>query len=485
MWRVRPRRGTSWYRRLMGCISAFGDDALGDLDAVALVEALQSGALSRAELIEAAIARTEAVNPSLNGLAFEAFGQARTRAADPHPYGGYFNGVPSFLKDNVAVAGMPTMNGTDAWDPHPERGHGDFARSFLATGLAPIGKTQMSEFGFSASAEHPRIGPVRNPWNPEHTAGASSSGSAAFVAAGVVPIAHANDGGGSIRIPASCNGLVGLKPSRGRLPLDKKLRQMPLRIVANGAVTRSVRDTAAFYREIERVYRNPRLPAIGDVTRPGTQRLRIAVCTQSISREASPEVRELTLKNAALLEELGHRVTVIDNPVPSHFMNDFLLYWSFLAFALVRSGRTLGPNFDRARLDNLTLGLDRYASRNLHRLPTAIARLSRIRRITSRVTNDHDVVLMPTLADVTPPIGHLDPTQDYQTIIDRLVDWVAFTPLQNATGEPAISLPLAESASGLPVGMMFAAPVGHERRLLELAYELEEARPFKRIQAPR
>ncbi|MGV0801733.1 amidase family protein, partial [Mycolicibacterium elephantis] len=169
---------------------------------------------------------------------------------------------------------------------------------------------------FSASAEHPRLGPVRNPWNTEHTAGASSSGSAAFVAAGVVPIAHANDGGGSIRIPAACNGLVGLKPSRGRLPLDKDLRQMPVRIVANGVVSRSVRDTAAFYREMERGDANPKLPPIGDITHPGKQRLRVAVCTRSISRDASPEVRELTLKTAALLEELGHRVTTIDNPVP-------------------------------------------------------------------------------------------------------------------------------------------------------------------------
>ncbi|KUI19598.1 amidase [Mycobacterium sp. GA-1285] len=465
----------------MTLISAFVDDALGDLDAVALVEALQSGAVSRAELVDAAIARTEAVNPVLNGLAYEAFDQARTRAGAP-PYGGYFNGVPSFLKDNVAVAAMPTMNGTDAWEPRAERTHGDFARSFLATGLAPLGKTQMSEFGFSASAEHPRLGPVRNPWDPEHTAGASSSGSAAFVAAGVVPIAHANDGGGSIRVPAACNGLVGLKPSRGRLPLDSKLRQMPVPIVANGVVTRSVRDTAAFYREIERAYRNPRLPAIGNITGPAAQRLRIAVCTQSISREASPEVRELTLKNAALLEQLGHRVTVIDNPVPSHFMTDFLLYWSFLAFVLVRRGRsTFGRSFDRGRLDNLTLGLDRHASRNLHRLPRALARLSRIHKVTSRVTRDHDVVFTPTLADVTPRIGHLDPTLDYPTIIDRLVEWVAFTPLQNASGEPAISLPLAESSSGLPVGMMFAAPVGQEGRLIQLAYELEEARPFRRI----
>jgi amidase len=467
----------------MSPVHAFGDDALGDSDAVGLVEALQSGTVSAAELTEAAIARTEAVNPTLNGLAHEAFDRARTRANARHPFGGYFSGVPSFLKDNVAVRGMPTMSGTDAWDPRPMPADGDFARAYLATGLAPLGKTRLSEFGFSASAEHPRQGPVRNPWHPDHTAGASSSGSGAFVAAGVVPIAHANDGGGSIRIPAACNGLVGLKPSRGRLPLDADMRQMPLRIVANGVVTRSVRDTAAFYREMERVDRNPRLPAIGDVTGPSAQRLRVAVCTQSIAREAGPEVRELTLKSAALLEELGHRVTTIDNPVPAHFMNDFLLYWSFLAFALVRGGRrTFGPSFDRDKLDNLTLGLDRHAARNLHRLPMATTRLSRVRRITSRLTDVYDVVLMPTLADVTPRIGHLDPTNDYQTIIERLIEWVAFTPLQNATGEPAISLPLAESASGLPVGMMFAAPLGQEARLLHLAYELEEARPWRRIQ---
>jgi amidase len=297
-----------------------------------------------------------------------------------------------------------------------------------------------------------------------------------------VPIAHANDGGGSIRIPASCNGLVGLKPSRGRLPLDKDHRQMPLRIVANGVVSRSVRDTAAFYREMERVTRNPKLPAIGDVAHPGKQRLRIAVVTQSILREAGPEVRELTLKNAALLEELGHKVTAIDNPIPTRFIDDFLLYWAFLAFALVRGGRrTFGESFDRTRLDNLSLGLESHAARNLHKVPLAIARLSRVRRITSRLTDTYDVVMMPTLAEVTPRIGHLDPTADYQQIIDRLVEWVAFTPLQNATGEPAISLPLAESASGLPIGMMFAAPVGHEARLLELAYELEEARPWARI----
>jgi amidase len=152
--------------------------------------------------------------------------------------------------------------------------------------------------------------------------------------------------------------------------------------------------------------------------------------------------------------------------------------------ALVRTGkRTFGPSFDRERLDNLTLGLDRHATRNLHRLPLAITRLSRLRKVTERLYRDYDVMLMPTLAEETPRIGHLDPTADYQQVIDRLVDWVAFTPLQNATGEPAISLPLNESDSGMPVGMMFSAPLGHERRLLELAFELEAAKPWPRIQA--
>jgi amidase len=467
----------------MSRVHAFGDDALGDLDAVGLVHQMRSGDVSPTELVEAAITRTEKVNPALNGLAHEAYDRAR-RAATDDLAGGFFAGIPTFVKDNVDVAGMPTMHGTDAWTPRPAPADGDWARTFLATGLLPLGKTQLSEFGFSASAEHPRLRPVRNPWNPDYTAGASSSGSAAFVAAGAVPIAHANDGGGSIRIPASCNGLVGLKPTRGRLPLDSQMRQMPLRLVTNGVVTRSVRDTAAFYREAERIWRSRKLPPIGDISQPGKRRLTIAVITRSVERESSPEVRELTLKSATLLEELGHRVHHLERPpVPSSFVSDFLLYWSFLAFALVRGGRrAFGASFDRDRLDNLTLGLDRYASRNLHRLPVAITRLALLRRVMTGFFRSYDAVLTPTLADATPKIGHLNPTADYQQIIDRLIDWVAFTPLQNATGTPAISLPLAESASGLPIGMMLGADRGQEARLLELAYELEEAQPWRRIQ---
>ncbi|GFG68981.1 amidase [Mycolicibacter senuensis] len=469
----------------MRYVHAFGDDALGDSDAVGLVERIRSGDVSPAELVEAAIARAEAVNPQLNGLAYRAFDRARAEAAAPRP--GYFGGVPTFVKDNVDVAGMPTMQGTDAWQPRAAAADGDFARLYLNTGLVALGKTQLSEFGFSAAAEHPRLGAVRNPWNTDHTAGASSSGSAAFVAAGVVPISHANDGGGSIRIPAACNGLVGLKPSRGRLPLDKDMRAMPVRIVYNGVVTRSVRDTAAFYAEAERIWRNGKLPPVGDVRGPGAQRLRIAVVTQSIAREISTEMRELTLKTAALLEELGHHVDYLDRPpVPARFADDFLLYWALLATALVRGGRRMfGPSFDRSRLDSLTLGLDRHATRRLHKLPLVIARLAGVRRHTERMFRDYDVALTPTLAHDTPPVGHLDPTAGYEQVIERLMDWVAFTPLQNVTGDPAISLPLAESAAGLPVGMMFSAHLGQDARLLELAYELEAAKPWPTITGPR
>jgi amidase len=328
------------------------------------------------------------------------------------------------------------------------------------------------------------LGPVRNPWDTDYTAGASSSGSGAFVAAGVVPIAHANDGGGSIRIPAACNGLVGLKPSRGRLPLDATLRRMPIGVVVNGVVTRSVRDTAAFYREAERIWRNPRLAPIGDVSAPGRQRLRIAVLTRSVQRECSPQVRELTLKSAALLEELGHRVEHVDvPPVAASFVDDFVMYWGFLALAQVSGGRHMfGETFDRSKLDSLTLGLLRHTSRNLHRLPLAIVRLRRARRRTAQFSRIYDAVLTPTLADETPRIGFLAPT-DYQQVISRLIDWVSFTPLHNITGEPAISLPLAQSADGMPVGMMLSADMGQEALLLELAYELEEAQPWARIHA--
>jgi amidase len=260
---------------------------------------------------------------------------------------------------------------------------------------------------------------------------------------------------------------------------------MPIRIVANGVVTRSVRDTAAFYREAERVWRNPKLAPIGDVTGPGRDRLRIGVFTKSVKSECSPEVRDATMAAAELLDGMGHRVEHLGSPpVPQSFIDDFLLYWALLSFALVRGGKKrFGESFVRSKLDNLTLGLERHAGGNLQRLPAALTRLATLRRRILRQLKDYDVLLTPTLAAEPPRIGHLDPTADYDQIVDRLVDWVAFTPLQNVTGEPAISLPLAQSASWLPIGMMFSAQLGRDATLLQLAYEIEEASPFQDVRS--
>ncbi len=462
-------------------VHAFADDALADHDATALVAELRAGRVSVPEVVEAAIARCERVAPRLGALAWTAYDGARARAADPP--GGYFAGVPFLVKDNCDVAGAPTQHGTDAFRARPARQDGDLARMMHATGLITLGKSQLSEFGFNASAEHARLGPVRNPWHAEHTAGASSAGSAALVAAGAVPLAHANDGGGSIRIPAAVNGLVGLKPTRGRLAQDKMMREMPVRIIADGVVTRTVRDTAAFLREAEKVYRNLRLPPVGDVRRPASARLRVGLATESpTGRGASPEMRERTLKLAAVLEGLGHHVEEVDLPAPAEFGDDFLIYWAGMASFLVRTGRLgFGRSWDRDRLDPLTLGLDRYARRHVHRLPGATRRLAASRKHTEAFYAGHDVLLTPTLAADTPPLGHLEPALGYDDLIERLQAWVAFTPLHNATGDPSLSLPLAHDDHGLPVGMLVSAGRGREATLLELGLELEEALGIRRI----
>ena len=268
------------------------------------------------------------------------------------------------IKDNVDVAGMPTCEGTDTWVGYPARRDGDFARMFLATGLIPLGKSQLSEYGFSASAEHPRLGPVRNPWSLDHTAGASSSGSAALVAAGAVPIAHANDGGGSIRIPASVNGLVGLKPTRGRLAQDKVMREHadadhlrrgrhPQRARHRGVLPRGREGLPLAEAAADRRH-HPARVATGSgspSTPPGS------------ARGADAEVTELTLKTARLLEELGPHGRRGRRPGAGAFPDDFLLYWSTLAMFLMRNGRRLhGRTFDRTQHDNLTLGLALHAT---------------------------------------------------------------------------------------------------------------------------
>ena len=462
-------------------VHAFCDDALGDHDAVGLAEELRTGRVSRAEVVEAAITRTEAVDKQLGAVAYADYERAREESW--RKGGGFFSGVPTIVKDNCDVAGLPTQHGTTAFVARPAREHGDWARLYLGQGLVNLGKSRLSEFGFNGSAEFPEAEPVRNPWNPAHSSGASSAGSAVLVAAGAVPIAHANDGGGSIRIPAGCCGLVGLKPTRGRVPGDRMSQEMPVRIVADGVVTRSVRDTAAFLREAERTRRAHDLRPVGDVRGPGRRRLTVALVTESVIGTVDEESLAVVRQAGAVLEDLGHRVVPAPPPVTEQFVADFLLYWATLAAGMAVGGKVLlNPSFRWRRTDNLTRGLARYAARNAHRIPGAITRLRGARRESADFYRRYDVALTPTTGHVTPPLGHLSPAHSYEQVIGRLMEWVIFTPLQNATGDPAVSLPLGRSSStGLPIGAHLAAGWGREARLLELAYELEEARPFARI----
>jgi amidase len=461
-------------------VHAFRDDALGDHDAVGLAAEIREGRISAAEAVDAAIARAELVAPTLGAIAAESFDRARAQATRAGT--GVFAGVPTFVKDNTDVAGLPTQQGTTAFRAEPAAADGDFARTFFRLGPINLGKSQLSEFGISASAESPGR-TVRNPWNTDHSSGASSAGAAALVASGVVPIAHANDGGGSIRIPAAACGLVGLKPSRGRVPQDKMSREMPVKVVADGVVTRSVRDTAAYLRETERLAPNPRLRPIGDVTGPGRPGLKVALVVDSLVSTTDPETATAVRTAAELLESMGHHVEEIAAPVPDFFVEDFKTYYGLLFLFLNATGKhTFNKTFDWRATEPLTRGFAGYVVRHLYRVPLSTARLRAATIASRRFFRDYDVALTPTLSRVTPRIGHLDPTQPYDVVMGRLIDWVGFTPLQNATGDPAVSLPFATSSQGTPIGIQLATGIGGEARLLELAYAVEEARPFARIQ---
>src|SRR5699024_4988425 len=294
-------------------IHAFADDALGELDATGVAEAIRTERMSAVEAVEAAVRRAELIDPTLGAIACEDFARAR-RKAESRP-DGFFGGVPAFIKDNSDVAGLPTQHGTAAFRAAPAPADGGFAETFFRLGPVNLGKTQLSEYGISASAESPgRV--VRNPWCTDSSSGASSAGSAALVAAGVVPFAHGNDGGGSIRIPAAACGLVGLKPSRGRVPQDEMSQRMPVRVVADGVLTRSVRDTVAYLREVERLRPRHALPPVGDVRGPGGGRLRVALVTESLFTRTDEETAAAVREAALLLESMGHHVEEIAPPVP-------------------------------------------------------------------------------------------------------------------------------------------------------------------------
>ena len=324
---------------------------MADWDATETAAAIRSGAVSAIEVVDAAIARAEALDPTLNFLVTDDFERARQRARGPLG-DGVFAGVPFLIKDLDDLAGLPTRLGTRATaGVAAATRQAPLIDGMLATGLNPIGKSATPEHGFLPTTEPLAFGPTRNPWDPARSAGGSSGGAASATAAHVVPFAHASDGGGSIRIPASCCGLFGLKTSRGRtLATDPGHFPMPLSVQL--CVSRSVRDTATLLAAVEA--KDSGLPPVGRIGGPSARRLRIGLVLDSVSGESpDPEVATAIEGMAALLGDLGHHVEPTAWPAPIVGMSDaFLLTWSQgAANLLAEDGRRLGhaPGIDGCR----------------------------------------------------------------------------------------------------------------------------------------
>ena len=462
---------------------AFWDDSRSDLDDVGLAQAISQGQVSPVEATEAALARIDKVNPTLNAVAYDDRERA-LRRAHTIDHQGIFAGVPSAIKNNTDYGGIPTTHGSAAVPPIKAVSNEPFTNQMVSTGLNIVGATTLPAFGLTASTEFVDRDPTLNPWNPAFSAGASSGGSSVLVAAGALPIAHANDGGGSIRIPAASCGLVGLKPTRDRTKPAALAASMPIDLISNGVVTRTMRDTAHFMYGAEQYHAVNTMPAIGLVEGPAKRRLKIGLVTESIvDSPVDEETMAALMRVAGVLESAGHEIIPMVPPVEERFIQDFVHYWGLMAFGIEYLGKiSISPKFDRSKIDPFTHGIAQGFTKHLWRTPGALKELHATEAKYRAVFDDIDLVLSPTLAHTTPEIGYLNPGVEFEEAFDRLVRYVAFTPMNNATGGPAITLPLAQSSLDLPIGIHFSADHGRERTLLEIGFELEEAMGFARIQ---
>lgn len=465
----------------MSSFSAIADDALGDSDVVDLLDRLRRREVSADELATAARERTQRAQDHLNAVA--AWVPADHPAAATGR-AGPFSGIPTALKDNEDLAGLPTSQGSAATPRTPAKSDSVMTALLAELGVSLVAKTTMPEFGLTASTETVAFGPTRNPWHLDHSVGGSSGGAAALVAAGALPMAHANDGGGSIRIPAACCGLVGLKPSRGYLPMPERMELLPVKISAQGILTRTVRDTAAFFAACNPVA--PDIAPVGVVHGPAHRRLRVAVMTGGIVGQVAPDTVAAVNRAAIALESSGHFVEPVETMLSLRFGQDFLRYWALLAWLISVGGqRLMGPQFQPAALEPFTLGLANFVRTVAPGIPSALRRLRRFPAEYAQALGDYDVVLSPVTNDVAPPLGYLDPTLDFRTHALRLLPFAGFTPVQNVAGTPSISVPMGLSPAGLPLSVMASAHYGGERTLLELAYELEAIAPWPQTPAAR
>ena len=455
-------------------------DVLGNLDAVGVAEKIRNKEFTALEAAESAIARAEKLQPQLNFMITDMFAYAREAAAKPAP--GMLSGVPTLIKDLLDVKGFPTKYGSRAFAGAPAAtAQNGYADSLFAMGLVPIGKSTTPEFGFTATTEPLLGGSTKNPWSVAHSSGGSSGGAAAAVAAGIVPIAHASDGGGSIRIPASCCGLVGLKPSRNRHIQDER-DQGPVPISVNGCVSRSVRDTAAWLYATQRTGADKAFEPVDLVAAASTRTLKIGVQIKTfLGKDPDAAVTAETTRVAEVLKGLGHEIREFRVPIDgAAFADAFTLYWAAMALDIREQVKKMAPGVAlESLLEPLSLGLADLAEKaGPAGMATAVATLQRTQRQYEGIFPGIDVLLTPVLAKPPAPLGEFAPTLPMEKFL-TIQDYVAYTPLINAVGAPSISLPLGMSPTGLPLGSHFCAKAGDEQTLLELAYQLEQAAPWR------
>jgi len=462
---------------------AYAKDSFAELDARAQAKLVADGDAAPLELVNAAIARIEALNPKLNAVVTTTFDRAREAARGQLP-DGVFRGVPYAFKDLNETAGVRTTHGSRLFADHVPDESTENVRRSQAAGLISLGKTNTPEFGLLATTESILLGPARNPWHPDHSAGGSSGGAAAAVAAGMLPMAQASDGGGSIRIPASCCGVFGLKPSRGRML--RTGQNLPGDISVRHCVSRSVRDSAALLHAVQRRDDAAPLSPMPAVAGPSETRRKIAFATVDLyGDEPEASVKQIVEDTAKLCAELGHEVVDARLPVDGErFLDHFMCVWASGPASLVGLAKSKGAKPEDV-LEPWTLGLAEY----FHTKPKdcverAVAYFGELGQSLDAFFQEYDAMLSPVLKAPPPKLGRQAPTVPFDTLWDRTIDYAAYTAVHNAAGTPAMSVPSGWTASGLPVGSQLAARVGNEAMLLELAYELEQARPWADKWAP-
>lgn len=475
-----------------------GEHPLDRLDATGLAAAVGAGELTPRELVEEAIHRIETRNPALNAVAHTRF-EAALAEVDAGLPDGPLRGVPVLVKDLYAdVAGLPSTRGSRLFADHRPTADSELVRRYKAAGAVVLGTTNVPELGYNASTEGQLFGPCRNPRDPSRSAGGSSGGSAAAVASAMVPVATASDGGGSIRIPASMNGLFGLKPSRGRVSPAPYPTLLSGPVSVHHALTTTVRDSAllldvahgslpgdafgaptpaASFREL--AGRDPGRLRIGLATAPGD------------GAEAAEEVLAVLLEAADLLIALGHEVieTTLDYTLAEAQGGGAVLMGAGLVAGVDARLAELGRELRDDDLEPFTRMLYEHYRGTLmaadlaRALETAQQVGWRLGRQLDRQAGGVDVIVTPTLAEPVPPLGLLDTTRP-ESIWEHAGRYSSFTSVFNLTGQPAMSLPLGADAQGLPIGVQVAADLGQEGLLLALATQVERAAPWAR-HAPR